>query len=347
MDNAPNSEHFPPGHDNDDEVMPCGELAVRLLRYVNHELQGEELKGFRSHLDSCTSCQAQVEEERTLSQLLHRSRPLYTAPAELRARIAAATVERSLPADAASRLRQPALQAVLGRLAGLGQRLPRLRVLAPALLTIAVCLVFVPNVERNVRAASYMEAAVAEHRSYLDNPLSIAFRSGSPEMVTAWFAGKVPFNFRLPAAESALDAKPAYRLIGASVVNYKGSPAALVAYETQNDKISLLVDSSESAVVAGGDEVRFGKLTFHYHNDSGFRVITWSNHGLSYALVSSVSGPARSSCLVCHQDMADRSNFQSSRLAPHTVASSKERSNSPMSSAPPIHWQDFSWQPKD
>jgi hypothetical protein len=93
-------------------------------------------------------------------------------------------------------------------------------------------------------------------------------------------------------------------------VNYKGSPAALVMYETQNEKISLLAVSSKTAVIAGGDEVRFGKLTFHYHTNSGFRVITWSNHGLSYALVSSVSAPARESCLVCHQSMTDKVAFK-------------------------------------
>jgi hypothetical protein len=81
-------------------------------------------------------------------------------------------------------------------------------------------------------------------------------------------------------------------------------------YETQNERITLLAVSSDSAVVAAGYEVRFGKLTFHYHTNSGFRVITWSNHGLSYALVSSVSGPARESCLVCHQNMTDKGAFK-------------------------------------
>jgi len=83
-----------------------------------------------------------------------------------------------------------------------------------------------------------------------------------------------------------------------------------VTYARQNDKITLLVDSGKSAVVAGGDEVHFGALTFHYFNNSGFRIITWNNHGLSYALVSSVSGPAEASCMVCHQSMADRGNFK-------------------------------------
>jgi hypothetical protein len=220
------------------------------------------------------------------------------------------------------------------------------RILAPAFLALALCPFLVPNVVRNVRAASYVEAAIAEHRVHLDNSLPIGLHSNSPELVTAWFAGKVPFDFRLPAAESRLDAQPAYRLTGASVVNYKGSPAALVTYETQNNKISLLVDSSQSAVVAGGDEVRFGKLTFHYHNDSGFRVITWSNHGLSYALVSSISGPVRASCLVCHQIMTDRSNFQSSRRGPNAgFSSSMSLPGSPAGSTPPTHWQDF-WPPQ-
>jgi hypothetical protein len=93
-------------------------------------------------------------------------------------------------------------------------------------------------------------------------------------------------------------------------VGYKGKRAALVTYERPDEKISLLVASSESAPVTGGDEVRFGSLTFHYRTDSGFKVITWANHGLSYALVSSVSGSPRQSCLVCHQHMADKDAFK-------------------------------------
>jgi anti-sigma factor RsiW len=93
------------------------------------------------------------------------------------------------------------------------------------------------------------------------------------------------------------------------LVSYRGNPAALVVYEKQKERISLLVTSSRSDTVAGGDEVRSGALTFHYCTERGFKVVTWSNHGLSYALVSSVSGSARESCMVCHQSMADRQNF--------------------------------------
>jgi hypothetical protein len=49
---------------------------------------------------------------------------------------------------------------------------------------------------------------------------------------------------------------------------------------------------------------------FHYFSRETFIVITWSNHGLSYALVSSLSASARDSCLVCHQSMEDRDAFR-------------------------------------
>jgi hypothetical protein len=287
----------------------CDECGTKTLLYLDNDLEGQELEDFLWHLRSCSSCQQRLEAEKKLSEALHRSRPLYSAPAALRDRVAAATLQptshgvQNSAHWRASRLQGENMWVTL-------QRFANWRVLAPVAVAVALCLAVVPNIERRVQAASYVETAVATHRSYVNGDLHRELKSSSPEEVTAWFAGKLPFEFRLPRAASTRLGTPVYWLTGASLVNYKGSPAALVTYETERDKISLLVGSSTLAVVAGGDELRFGKLTFHYYNNSGFRVITWSNHGLSYALVSSVSGSARASCLVCHQNMADRSNFK-------------------------------------
>jgi hypothetical protein len=158
-----------------------------------------------------------------------------------------------------------------------------------------------------VHAASYVESAVALHHSYLEGSLSPQIQSDSTAFVTAWFAGKVPFDFRLPAAQGS---SPIYRLAGARLVSYRGHNAALVIYEAQKEKISLLVASNKFAAIAGGDEVRSGNLVFHYFNREKFKVITWSNNGLSYALVSSLAASARDSCLVCHQNMRDRDIFR-------------------------------------
>jgi hypothetical protein len=287
----------------------CDEYSIKALRYLDEDLEGQELEDFLSHLDSCAGCREQLDAERDLSATLHRSRPLYSAPAALRDRVAAA-VQHAPTSHGHGRADRRAPRFFGERLSGTLGRLSNWRILIPTTAVLVLCLAFVPGILRNVQAASYVDTAVATHRNYLSGNLPFGLRSNSPATVTEWFAGKVPFDFRLPAAESVPEKNPAYRLTGATLVNFKGSPAALVTYEKLNDKISLLVDSSNIAPVAGGDEVRFGKLTFHYHDVAGFRVITWTTHGLSYALVSSVSGPARASCLVCHQDMADSNNFK-------------------------------------
>jgi anti-sigma factor RsiW len=288
----------------------CDEYATKTLRYLDNDLQGQELEDFLLHLESCASCRANVHAEKELTAALHRSRPLYSAPVALRDRVAAVVLQNSTPSLTRDSIYQRASRIPGAQLSAAFQSLANWRVLAPAAVVIALCLAIGPNIERRVQAASYVETAVASHRSYLNGDLHRGLKSSSPEEVTTWFAGKVPFEFRLPKADFNPESTPVYWLTGAALVNYKGSPAALVTYATQTEKISLLVESGKFAVVAGGDEIRFGTLIFHYYNNSGFRVITWANHGLSYALVSSVSAPAHRSCLVCHQAMADSSNFR-------------------------------------
>lgn len=288
----------------------CDDYAIKTLRYLDHGLHGQELEDFLSHLESCADCLAHVEAEKALSQTMRRSRPLYSAPAVLRDRISVVTAQPSRLVRVRERGDQRRYGIFGKTVPGFLERLSSWRILVPAAAVLILCLALVPDILRNVQAASYVETALATHRNYLKGTLPSGLQSNSPEAVTAWLRGKVPFDFRLPVAESASEKNPAYRLTGATLVDYKGKPAALLTYQRENDKISLLVDSSSSAIVAGGDKVRFGKLTFHYRTDSGFRVITWSNHGLAYALVSSVSGSGRASCLVCHQNMADRGDFK-------------------------------------
>jgi anti-sigma factor RsiW len=293
-------------------MSPCNEHSIGILRYLDNDLGGKELGEFRAHLKGCADCRALLEEEQELSHVLHRSRPLYTAPAALRARVSADVARHTgrnrRPGQVYERIPHVVWQALR-----CAHCLTSWKVLAPAALLIALCLILIPETARQVRAADYVQTALTAHRNYLNGSLPPEIRSDSPEVVTAWVARKVPFHFCLPAARSIPDSKPVYQLTGARLLNYKESPAALITYETPKDKISLMVASDKSAVVAGGDAVPFGPLTFHYRREGGFEVITWSNHGLSYALVSNLYSSGRQSCLVCHQNMADHEAFRSVR----------------------------------
>ena len=71
----------------------CDEYLVKTLRYLDNDLEGQELEDFRSHLESCSNCRQRLDAERALSQTLHRSRPLYSAPVALRERVASAVIQ--------------------------------------------------------------------------------------------------------------------------------------------------------------------------------------------------------------------------------------------------------------
>jgi len=290
-------------------MTPCDAYSAEILRYLDNDLHGHELDEFLAHIESCASCRANVEAEKALSKLLHRTRPLYTAPSTLRSLVRATLLQHS-PFRKPRSLSERVLQILEAKLTYAAQRVPGRRILISVALVTGLFLVIAPKILHEARAANFVETALNTHRSYLNGNVPLGIRSKSPDLVTAWLAERVPFQLRLPNAQSLVDSIPAYELTGAGLVNDRGSAAALVIYQKSDQKISLLVEPSDSAVVSGGDEVRFAALSFPYRTDDHFRVITWSNHGLSYALVSSVSISARESCQVCHQSMKDNGDFR-------------------------------------
>lgn len=289
----------------------CDYCTSEILAYLDGSLSETAIEDFRAHLAECSECRQLFDEERSLSAMLQDARPLYSAPAELRARVNALAEEALAKASSAEHRRWAFAKSWFwwlpknvsaGRIG---------KTLTAAGVAVALALAFVPEVMQHLRAADYVAAAAEIHQGYVSGALPLECHARSPEVVTSWFAGKTPFQFQLPASPAVPDSKAHYWLVGARLVTYNHSPAALVGYETTTEKISLLVASSQSAVVAGGETVRSSSLTFHYRQRSGFEVITWTNHGLAYALVSSPRGSAQHSCLVCHEGIADRIAFKS------------------------------------
>ena len=290
----------------------CSSSAAVQL-YLDNELSGRDLDEFQTHLEECEACRAEVQAGEELSRLLYRSRPLYSAPDTLRQQIMQITEPLASPAPNAP----PRLQRILTVLTRPFQSVNRGAHHWPAwmaaILLLAAGLLPMLGILRQANANSYIEAAVTTHRGSLNGSLPLEIVSDSPGAVTSWFAGKVPFDFRLPTSEREPGHEQVYRLTGGRLVNYKGGYAALVSYQMQQQKISLLVSSTQSALAAGGEKVPSGGIVFHYSKRAGFTIITWSTHGLTYALVSSLPGSGRQSCLVCHQDMANGDSFSAHR----------------------------------
>jgi mycothiol system anti-sigma-R factor len=100
------------------------EYSADILLYLDNELSGSELEDFWAHLMDCAGCQRRLEEEQALSDLLNRSRPLYSAPEALRAQVAAAAAaqQTTVVSHAPNRLRRRVLRMLTRPLRHMTQR---------------------------------------------------------------------------------------------------------------------------------------------------------------------------------------------------------------------------------
>src|SRR5258707_661550 len=122
----------------------CNEHSVNTLRYLDNELSAQELEDFFAHLTVCTHCRARLEEEQDLSRLLQRSRPLYSAPAELTARVSA-VLQQSAPNRSPGRLYTRVFEILIRPLQDTAQRVSKWKLLVPAVPAIVLCLLFLPD----------------------------------------------------------------------------------------------------------------------------------------------------------------------------------------------------------
>jgi hypothetical protein len=123
---------------------------------------------------------------------------------------------------------------------------------------------------------------------------------------TGRFKAKLQFPLALPASPAVPGEERPFRLEGARLVPVGERTAAYIAYQMQASPVSLIVTLDSVAIATGGVEADFKKVSFHYRTVEGYKVVTWSLHGLTYALVSQEGNSTQRSCMVCHSAMRDR-----------------------------------------
>lgn len=139
-------------------------------------------------------------------------------------------------------------------------------------------------------------------------PLEVV--SDSPGDISAWFAGKLPFNLKLPNYPETPGQAKLYEVVGARLLSFEQDDVAYVVYRLHNRLISLLVTSHTTAQPSGGEEILWQGLRFHFEALHGWKVLTWSDNGLTYALVSDFEERGQASCIVCHPGAQSQRMFK-------------------------------------
>jgi len=282
----------------------CEDIRGRLTLYLDNELQGVERATVETHLSDCESCAALFARERNFLNTVRESGPLHVASPELRAKVEESLSEGRLAAESSAHAhRYRWLIAVAAGLAVL---------LFPLLVW---RLVRQSESPASGRPSSFALMAADTHLRHSRGQLPLEMESEEPRAISSWFANKVNFSVKLPNYQESSGQEKLYMLEGARLVGYQNDYAAYVAYKMKDRPISLVITSDSVARPSGGEEIASKGLKFHYNAIDGLKVITWSDRGLTYALVSDLDERGQQSCIVCHEGTKDHDFIEP--LKPH------------------------------
>ena len=279
----------------------CDDIRGRLTLYLDNELQGDERANVEAHLSRCESCAAVFTRELNFLNKIRESGPLHVASPPLRNR-----VEEILKVSPVEETRR-------------GLRVNWLVATAAGLLVLLLP-VLVWRVVRQpepapvAKVCGFALMAVETHLRHLRGQLPLETESANPREISDWFVNKVNFSVKLPNYQELSGQEKLYTLEGARLVNYEKQYAAYVAYRMADRPISLVITSDSSATPSGGEEIASKGLKFHYNAIDGLKVITWSDRGLTYALVSDLEERGQQSCIVCHQGTKDQDLIEPLKL---------------------------------
>jgi len=174
-----------------------------------------------------------------------------------------------------------------------------------------------PTLSRtSLSGEQFAEVAVRTHQRHVQGNLVLDIRSESQQTLNEWLKTRSPFFHELPASPAVPGEERPYHPEGARLVQIGSNKAAFIAYRMETSWVrrthttpaaaSLMVIPASVTTATGGLELRFSKVSFHYATVDGYKVVTWSVHGLTYALVSEEGNSTQRSCMVCHSAMRDR-----------------------------------------
>jgi len=287
------------------DLQKCEDIRGRLTLYLDDELQGEERATIEAHLSACEACAEIFARELGFLKSVRESRPLHDASPELRVKVEKILGTRQV------------------KTSHVGRRPLRLAwpVLAAAALLILLLPVMVWRFMRQSDGApskhpsSFALMAADTHLRRTRGQLPLEMESASPQDISAWFSNKVNFRVKLPNYQESSGQEKLYTLEGARLVGFQNDYAAYVAYRMGDRPISLVITSESAAKPSGGEEITARGLMFHYNAINGLKVLTWSDRGLTYALVSDLDERGQQSCIVCHEGTKDRDFIEP--LKPH------------------------------
>ncbi len=229
--------------------MSC-EWRIELNGYVDRELAPPQMAECEQHLRNCSHCAAAVRGLLQMKQAIRSAAAARYAP------------------SAALRLRLLPVKAAPSKARRFWQAQFSLAAAALTLLVIAAAAIWVGKPGLPDLAGELVDL----HVTALASANQVDVLSSDRHTVKPWFEGRLPFAFNLPDLQDS-----PFRLIGGRVAYLRQSPGAHLLVGKGKHQLSVFIfqDRGQSQGFKSPEETR--KL--------GFTIDTWSQAGLSYAVV--------------------------------------------------------------
>ncbi len=251
-------------------------IKIWINLYLDGELAGEELELFKQHINECEEC----------AKLLKRQRDFVDSIKILKDEVRFDFSD--FKSDLISQIEDFKLQR---------KNVSRFAILLSIVLILigfGIYLTFFYS-----SRADFTEIAIENHIRQIRGQLPLEIETSSETEISKWFSDKLNFNFRLPRYPDP--AKQPYKIKGARLVALNNDYAALVSYEMDNRPMTLLVAPSRSATPHGKNKFTFKELVFYLDTQDGLNILSWSDRGLTYALVFDFENfNWKKPCIVCH-----------------------------------------------
>jgi anti-sigma factor RsiW len=274
--------------------------------YLDNELQGDERATVEAHLSTCEGCAATFARELHFLDAVRNSGPLHEAALELRDKVRQILSEGRQAPAAFEKQASGAWPRRFGWVLAFATGL--LVLLLPVLVWRIVR-------QQDTGPSRFALMAAETHQRHVWGQLPLETESTDPQQISSWFRNKVNFSVQLPNYQESSGQEKLYMLEGARLVNYYNEYAAYVAYRMKERPITLVITSDSVVKPTGGEVIASKGLRFHYNAIGGLKVITWSDRGLTYALVSDLEERGQKSCIVCHEGTKDQDFMEP--LKPH------------------------------